>query len=122
MRKNLRIEMLLGLLLLIVLVMGASGCYQLFGPSDEEVVKAITDMELFSGGVEKFTLRSPIVIVGKDMFSSNGAWTIKAKFTYTYMMTGGRETRPIEKVQTFILSKSKDSIGNTIWKAASGTP
>ena len=121
MRKNLRIEILLGSLLLIMLVMGASGCYQLFGPSDEEAVKAIKDMELFSGGVEKFTLKSPIVIVEKGMFSRNDAWTIKAKLTYTYMMTGGHETKPIEKVQTFMLSKSKDSTGNTVWKATAGS-
>ncbi|MHB8846492.1 MAG: hypothetical protein ACYC7L_17290 [Nitrospirota bacterium] len=122
MRKNLRNEILLRSLLLIMLVLCASGCYQLVGPSDEEVIKAVKDMELFSGGVEKFTLKSPIVIVEKGVFSSNGAWIIKAKLTYTYMMAGGHETKPIQKVQTFIISKSKDGTGNTIWKAASGTP
>ena len=45
---------------------------------------------------------------------------VKVKMTYTYMMTGGQETKPIEKIQTFRIAKSKDSSGNVIWKATSG--
>jgi hypothetical protein len=116
-----RVIALFGSILLMILVMNVSGCVKLFGPSDEEIVKAINDTGLFSGGIERFTLKSPIVILEKGMFSSNGAWTVKVKFTYTYMMAGGHETKPTEKIQTFMISKSKDSSGNTIWKAKSGS-
>ena len=115
-----RIKMLSILLLIGVLVFNMLGCSKLFGPSDDEIIKAINDTGLFSGGVEKFTLKSPIVVVDKGMFSSNGAWTVQAKLIYTYMMADGQETKPIEKIQTFRIAKSKDSSGNVIWKATSG--
>jgi hypothetical protein len=114
------IKVLSGLLLLLMIALNVSGCSRLLGPSDEEAIKAINDTGLFSGGVEKFTLKSPVVIVDKSMFSSNGAWTVKVKLTYTYQMAGGQETKPIEKIQTFRISKSKDSSGNMVWKATSG--
>jgi len=106
------------LLLLIMLALNVSGCSKLFGPSDEEVIKAINDTGLYSGGVERFTLVAPIVILDKGMFSRNGEWPVKVKFTYTYTMTGGHETKPTEKIQSFNISKSKDSSGNSVWKAA----
>ena len=117
--KN-RIKMLSLLLMTSLLVLNMLGCSKLFGPSDDEIIKAINDTGLFSGGVEKFTLKSPMVIVDKSMFSSNGVWTVKVKLTYTYMMTGGQETKPVEKVQTFRIAKSKDSAGNMTWKATPG--
>lgn len=115
-----RIIVLFGWYLLIMLVINVTGCSRLSGPSDEEIIKAINAMELFSGGVEKFTLKSPVIIVEKDMLGRNGAWTVKAKMTYTYMMAGGHETKPVEKVQTFRITKSTDSSGTTVWKAVSG--
>jgi len=118
MRKSKRIAATL--LLLIVLALNVSGCSKLFGPSDTEVIAAINDTGLFSGGVEKFTLNAPIVVLDKGLFSSDGAWQVKVKLTYTYTMAGGRETKPIEKIQSFRIFKSKDSSGNVVWKAASG--
>jgi len=118
---KMKIKVFPGLLLLMMIALNVSGCSRLLGPSDEEAIKAINDTGLFSGGVEKFTLKSPIVVVEKSIFSSNGVWTVKVKLTYTYMMAGGQETRPIEKIQTFRISKSKDSSGNMIWKATSGS-
>jgi len=118
--KN-RIKVLSILLMISMLILNMLGCSKLSGPSDDEIIKAIIDTGLFAGGVEKFTLKSPIVIVDKDMFSSNGAWTVKVKLTYTYMMAGSHETKPTEKIQTFRISKSKDSSGNTVWKAVPGS-
>jgi len=117
-----RFKVLYGSLLLIVLVMNVSGCSRLFGPSDEEIIKAINDIGLFSGGVEKFTLKSPMVVVEKGLFSREGAWPVKVRMTYTYTMAGGHETKPIEKVQSFRISKSKDSSGNRVWTAVSASP
>jgi len=115
-----RRQVFAGLLLLIMLALNVSGCSRLFGPSDEEAIKAINDTGLFSGGVEKFTLKSPIVIVDKRMFSSDGAWPVTVKMTYTYTMAGGHEMKPTEKVQTFRIYKTRNSSGNIIWKATSG--
>ena len=112
------IKVFSGLLLGTVLMLNLSGCSMISGPSDEEVVKAVTDTGLFSGGEEKFTLKSPMVVVHKAMFSSNGAWEVKVKLHYTFMMAGGRETKPVEKVQSFRISQVKDGAGNTVWKAA----
>ena len=110
------------LLLLIMVVLNLGGCSNLFGPSDEEVIKAINDTGLFSGGVEKFTLKAPVVILDKGLFSRDGAWPVKVRLTYSYTMPGGRETTPKEKIQSFSISKSKDSSGNTVWKANPGSP
>jgi hypothetical protein len=109
------------LLLLMMLALSVSGCSKLFGPSDEEVIKAINDTGLFSGGVERYTLIAPIVILDKGMFSRDGAWPVKVKLTYTYTMTGGHVTKPTEKIQSFNISKSKDSSGNIVWKAVFGS-
>lgn len=115
--KN-RITMGYTLLLIGLLAANILGCTS--GPSDDDIIKAINDTGLFSGGVEKFTLKSPIVIVDKGMFSRDGAWPVKVKLNYTFTMTAGKETKPVEKIQTFMISKSKDSSGNTVWKATPG--
>jgi hypothetical protein len=107
-------------LLLIMFALNASGCSKLYGPSDEEIIKAINDTGLFSGGVEKFTLTAPIVILDKGLFSSEGAWPVKVKMIYTYTMTSGHETKPTEKIQSFRIIKSKDSSGNPVWIAIAG--
>ena len=107
-----------GIVLGIALMLNVSGCSLLSGPSDEEVVKAVTDTGLFSGGEEKFTLKSPITVVDKALFRSNGAWQVKVKLHTAFMMSGGRETKPVEKIQSFMISKAADSAGNIVWKAA----
>lgn len=112
-----RIQSFSVLVLCIVLALNVSGCSMLSGPSDEDVIKAVTETGLFSGGEEKFTLKSPMVVVDKAMFSSNGAWEVKVKLHTTFMMSGGRETKPVEKVQSFDIVKVKDSAGNPVWKA-----
>jgi len=105
------------LLVIVVLVLNAAGCYQLFGPSDEEVIKAIYDTGFFSGGVEKYSLKSAIKIIEKGPRNSDGSWRIKIKATVTFTMTGGRETSPKERTSVFRIYKSKDSSGKTVWKA-----
>lgn len=110
------------LLMTMMFACNLQGCSMFSGPSDEEVIKAINDTGLFSGGVEKFTLKSPIVVVEKGMFSRDGAWPVKVKLVYTYTMAGGGETKPMERMQTFRIVKSTDSSGNIVWKAISGSP
>lgn len=115
-----RMRVLSGLVLIAVIALNIGGCSKFFGPSDEEVIKAINDTGLFSGGVEKFSMKAPIVIVDKGMFRHNGAWPVKVKLTYTYMMTGGKETKATEREQTFMIAKSKDSSGNVFWQVVPG--
>jgi hypothetical protein len=107
--------------LLIVLVVNVLGCSRISGPSDEEVIKAINDSGLFSGGVEKFTLKSPIVILEKGRRNSDGSWLVKVKMTFTYTMVDGHESKLMDREPVFRLSKSKDSSGKTVWKALLGS-
>ena len=51
--------------------------------------KPLTITGLFSGGVEKFTLKAPIVILDKDLLSRDGAWKVKVKLSYTYTIAEG---------------------------------
>ena len=87
------IKVFSGLLLGVALMLNVSGCSMLSGPSDEDVVRAVTDTGLFSGTEEKFALKSPIVVVDKALFSRKGAWEVKVKLHYSFMMAGGRETK-----------------------------
>lgn len=112
---------LTALLINMGLVLCLSGCSMLSGPSDEEVVKAVTETGLFASGEERFSLKSPMVVVEKAMFSSRGGWPVKVKLHYSYLMAGGRETKPVEKVQSFLITRVTDSAGNTRWKAIAGT-
>jgi hypothetical protein len=116
-----RITVFAGLILGIAIALNVSGCSMFSGPTDEDVIRAVTETGLFSGGEEKFTLISPMVVVNKAMFSSNGTWEVKVKLHTTFMMAGGRETKPVEKVQSFIIAKVKDSTGNSVWKAEAKT-
>jgi hypothetical protein len=105
------------LLLFTLCMLTASGCSYFFRPSDEEVVKAITDTGLFSGGAEKFTLQSPIEILEKGIRNSDGSWPVKVKMTVSFAMADGREVKPMEKTSVFKLYKSKDNSGKTVWTA-----
>jgi hypothetical protein len=112
-----RMKVIAVFLLTIMLVLSAGGCFKLFGPSDEEVVKAIIDTGLFSGGTEKFTLKSPIVIIEKGNRNSDGSWPVTVKMTVSFTMAAGREIEPMEKTSVFKLYKSKDNSGKTVWTA-----
>ncbi len=101
--------------LMMVLIVSAIGCAK--GPTDQEVIQAINDTGLFSGGVEKFSLKSPIVIVARESRNRDGAWPVKVKMVVSYTMSGGKEGKPVEKTSVFYLSKSTDNAGKVTWTA-----
>ena len=118
--KN-RIEDFFKISLLIILVFNVIGCSRVLGPSDEEAIKAINDIGIFAGGVEKFTLKSPMVILSRGSRNSDGSWPVTVKMTLTYTMADGHEREAKERTSTYRLYKSKDSSGKTVWKAVSGS-
>lgn len=103
------------MVLSVFLVLSLTGCAK--GPTNEEALKAVEDTGLFAGGVEKFTLQSPMVIVDKGSRNKDGSWPVKVKFTATYKMTGGKETAPAEKTSTFNIYKKVDAAGKITWTA-----
>lgn len=114
--KN-RLTMVVLSLLLLAGVFSVSSCAKLFGPSDQEVVQAINNTGLFSGGVEKFSLKSPIQIVDRGSKNADDSWPVTVKMTLTFTPTGGKESKPMEKTSVFKLYKSKDSSGKITWTA-----
>jgi len=97
------------------------GCSKFSPPTDEEAIKAITDTGLFAGGIEKFTLKSPIVILEKGKQNKDGSWEVRIKATVTFIKAGGEETAPRERTPVFRIYKSKDGAGKTLWRAVAGS-
>ena len=85
-------------------------------PSDEEVLKAINNTGLFSGGVEKLLLKSPIEVMERGGRNSDGSWSTKVRIIYV-STAGGRESAPMEKMSMFRIYRSKNSSGATVWRA-----
>jgi hypothetical protein len=107
----------LSALLLMVLAFNAAGCSKLFGPSNDDILKAINDSGTFKSS--GFTVTSPITIVEKGDKRSDGSWPVKVKFKLSFMYTKDGVTAPRESetTTTVYLSKSKDASGKTVWVA-----
>ncbi len=101
-------------LFVIALALNATGCSKLFGPSDEEVINAINDSGILKSS--GFTVTPPIVILEKGK-EQNGYWPVKVKLKLTVTMANG-QTKQMETTPTFKITKSQDSTGKTVWKAA----
>ena len=108
-------------LLLMVSAFSFSGCSKLFGPSDEEVIKAINESGYFTGGFGGFTLQPPIVVLEKGSRDKNGFWPVKVKVKFTYFVSKEQTSAPVEKTFIFNMHKAKDSAGHSVWKATFGS-
>lgn len=104
-------------LLLIVVTFQVTGCNNLIGPSDEEVIKAINDSGILKDG--GFTVAAPIVVLEKGKQGKDGSWPVKIKLTLT-LMTGTGQTSTRVTTPLFRIHKSKDSAGKTVWTAIVG--
>jgi hypothetical protein len=104
-------------LLFVVFGFNLSGCSKLFGPSDQDVIKAINESEFFKGGVDGQTLQLPIVILEKGGRNTDGTWLVKVKVTFTYYENKDKISAPMNKTLVYKMYKDKDSTGHTIWKA-----
>jgi hypothetical protein len=102
-------------LLFMVSVFSFSGCSKLSGPSDAEVIRAVSESEFFTHGI---TLQPPTVIMEKNGRNKDGSWPVTVKVKFTYDIGNGQVSAPVEKVLVFYLRKAKDSAGKDIWKAA----
>ena len=115
MKKNVSSYLLF--LLLMVIAFNVSGCSKLFGPSDEDVIKAISE----SGALKDLNLQSPIVVLEKGGRDKDGSWPVKIKIKFTYEMMNKQMSAPVEKTPVYKLVKSKDDKGNTVWKVKFGS-
>jgi hypothetical protein len=106
-------------LLLMVYAFSFSGCSKAVGPSDEEVIKAVNESGLFTGGSGGLTLLPPIVVLEKGGRNKNGSWPVKVKVVFTYYAKKEQISAPMEKTLSFNMYKAKDNTGKTIWKAES---
>jgi len=104
-------------LLLMVFAFNFSGCSKLFGPSDEEVIKAINASGVFMGGDGGLTLQAPIVILEKGGRNKDGSWPVKVKVTFTYYINKEKISAPQEKTRIFYMHKAEDTASHTIWTA-----
>ena len=101
--------------LLFALVLNGPGCWQLFGPSDEEILKAINDSDFIKSG--GFTVTAPVVILEKGKKDANGFLPVKVKLSLSIPMDNG-EAKKIEPTPIFKMMKAKDTQGKSIWKAS----
>lgn len=108
---------ILSLFLLIAFALQSAGCTRLFGPSDQDVIKAINDSGMLKNG--GFTVTEPIVVLEKGKQRQDGSWPVKIKVTLTLTMSNGqtsaRVTTPI-----ITMRKSKNTAGETVWIATAG--
>gem|GEM_PF-5138434 len=112
-----RANILMIYFLMFMSVLNVISCAKLFGPSDEEVIQAINNTGLFSGGSEKFSLKSPIEILERGSRTSDGSWPVTVRMTVTFTMPGQQESKPMVRTSIFYFHKSKDSSGKTTWIA-----
>jgi hypothetical protein len=107
-------------LLLMVSAIHFSGCSRLLGPSDQDVIKAVSEHEFFKGGVDGQTLQPPVVILEKGGRNTDGSWRVKVKVTFTYQVSKEKISPPMQKTLIFNMHKQKDSAGQTVWNATLG--
>ena len=98
----------------VVAVFGLAGCAK--GPTNEEAAKAVAAMPQFAGGVEKFTLQGPIVVLETGSRNKDGSWPVKVKFTAGYKMADGKDKPAVEKTAVFKLYRSGSS-DHIMWTA-----
>ena len=97
-----------------------TGCSIFSGPSDEEVIKAVSASPVFSGTNKGFTLQSPILLVEKGWQAKDGSWPVKVKLTFTFMRNG-QTSAPTETTARFKIFRSKDNTGKVYWRAELGS-
>lgn len=104
-------------LLVLIFAFNAAGCSRLFGPSNEDAIKAINESGLLKSA--GFAVTSPVTILEKGKQRPDGSWPVKVKLTVSFTMKkDGVETKQeTETTPTFFIKKSKDNTGKAIWTA-----
>ncbi len=106
------------LFLLVAITFQITGCSRLFGPSDEEAIKAIDDSGILKHG--GFTVQGPLVVMEKGSRMKGGSWPVKVKVTLSMVLPNG-QTATRELTPIFNIHKSTDSAGKTVWTATLGS-
>ena len=114
---KIKVPFYFALLLLTIFAFNVSGCSKLFGPSDEDVIKAVSESGVFKGGFGGLTLTAPIVILEKGGRNKDGSWPVKVKATFTHYINKTDISAPMDQTLIFNMQKAKDNADHTIWKA-----
>ncbi len=110
----------LSIVLALVFAFNAGGCSKLFGPSNEEALKAINDSGLLKSS--GFTVTSPVTVIEKGKKRQDGTWPVKVKMTVSFLSNkeGVPAQREMETTPTFLIYQAKDSSGHRVWSARLG--
>lgn len=108
---------IISLLLLLVVTFQVTGCSSFFGPSDEEVIKAIEDAGFLKDPY--FTVAAPVVVLEKNKQEKDGSWLVKIKLTLTLKAENGQTSTRVT-TPMYGIHKSKDSAGKSVWTAKVG--
>ena len=110
-------------LLIAFLTFAAFGCSDAPSISDDEAIRAISECVKTTGsGAERFLLKSPITIVNKSKLNGDKGWLVEAKFSFSYKMVDGSETKQLTRSMMFTLSRHRKGLIHSEWKAVLGTP
>ena len=111
------VRVLFIVMLIAAFALNGAGCSKFFGPSDEEVIKAINDSgRLNSSG---FTVIAPIVVLEKGNRLDDGGWPVTVRLKLSVKMPDDK-TNEVETKTNFRIYKSKDGTGKTVWTAKLG--
>ncbi len=105
------------IVVLIAFAINGAGCSKFFGPSNDEVIKAINDSGRLKGNA--FTVTAPIEVVEKGSRKDDGGWPVTVKLKLSVKMGNG-QIRQLETKTNFRIYKSEDSTGKTVWTAKLG--
>ena len=90
-------------------------------PSDEDIIKAIDDSGIMKRADGSLTVIPPAKVVQKGRQDKSGSWPVKVKFTLTYKMKDGQDSKPKETTASFRIFRAKDSTGKDVWRARVGS-
>ncbi len=105
--------------LVATLTMTTVSCSKGTRPTDAEVLKAIDDSGILKS--QSFTITSPLEIVERGNQNKDGSWSVKVKMTITMRLPNGKISEPKENSAYFRIFKTKDSAGNSVWRATLGS-
>ena len=90
-------------------------------PSDEDIIKAIDESGIMKRADGSLTVIPPVKVVQKGKQDKGGSWPVKVKFTLTYKMKDGKDSKPRETTALFKIFRAKDNTGKDVWRARVGS-
>ena len=89
--------------------------------SDEDIIKAIDESGIMKRADGSLTVIPPVKVVKKGKQDKGGSWPVNVKFTLTYKMKDGKDSKPKETTALFKIFRAKDNTGKDVWRARVGS-